>query len=82
MNESCSLRAEIKNTLDALMGECEGIRVPEPESTKYTNAILSIFEKRIEELYQNDEVLGYSGDAEVSYGITLFHDMIKKELLK
>lgn len=44
--------------------------------------ILKLIEKRIEEAYQSDEVIGYSGDAEVSYGITLFHNMIKKELLK
>ena len=31
------------------MAECEGIGVPEPESTKYTNQILQIIEKRIDE---------------------------------
>lgn len=73
-----TLREEIDQLLYEEMFEPYGIS----QTNFIRNGVLRILEKRIEELYQNDEVLGYSGDAEVSYGITLFHDMIKKELLK
>lgn len=50
-----TLRQEIKNTLDELMGECEGICVPEPESTKYVNELLKIFEKYYETRKKKEE---------------------------
>lgn len=66
-----NLREEIYNLLD------ESARV---KAEYYTDEILKLILKRIDELRHTDE-LEYQ-DEEVDYGITLFHDMIKKELLK
>ena len=55
-----SLREEIQETLYNLETDFGNATI--------TNEILKLFEKIIEETYQSDEILGYQGNEDVSYG--------------
>lgn len=68
-----NLRKEIYRLVynhEELYGKCE-------ECEYRASMILQLIERRIEEIYQSDEILCYSDNSEVSFGIDVFQKKVK-----